>query len=1567
MNRKRQRRKQLQRNPSGRCKKRNALAWMLCVALAFGNVWVPETGIFVQAAEPAISVEEYSSEEHSSEEQSSWDAADVSEGDSVSGNAVMLFSGAEDNNTGGDGEKEAAKQRVIYACVCGYCNEKAAWTAHARQHLAQREACNYSTFVDHNDFTDDKPQDITWTIDVDGKLTVEGTGEFSISKYGGRAPWYNERQNIKSAVVHVTGLRDASYMFDGCSELTSVDLSEFDVSSVTNMGWMFHGCSSLTSLDLGGFDTSSVTSMQGMFYGCSSLTSLNISSFDTGSVTSTGYMFSGCSSLKSLDVSGFNTSGIKGMVAMFSGCSSLTSLDVSGFDTSSVTSMDYMFLGCSGLESLDVSGFDTSSVTYMVGMFYGCSGLKSLDLSRFDTSSVKGMYVMFSGCKGLESLDLSVFDISSVIDYMADIFSGCSSLTMLCTPYNIPENSSISLPVVENDVWYDSDGTTHTALPTGLDHSIVLAKNTTPEAMPGRLIVRLSKSFYEPGSVVRPEDLTVKYRGADGKTAVLSCKSEDAVSGYTMGAVDTSTPGSKILTISYNDGTDILTQSVTFMVSDSLTDGMVTLPEGEYVYNGKEKKPVPVVKSAVDGTVLTLGRDYTVSYADNIEAGEAVLSVTGRNAYSGTVNKIFTIRKAQPENVEVTFSEAFSEAWENRTRNLSACFDKTAPNNGGIVGYTLGEVTEHSLVADGEGSVLSGTPSINGEGILTYSTNAGTVDDTVLISVIVTFAKNYEDALILVTVCLKDMTPVSISGITVKNTVYSGSPVLPEGTAVVRAEGEAGMDVTALVTLSYQYIGTQADGTAYNSDAAPVHAGSYILTVAVMESDSYAGSAEYSFTIGKAPIIVTAQDVELETGAFDALPDESALACDITGLCGMHTAQDVLSTQPVVSYGLNGEKIDKASIAIDKAGSYELIPYGGELNQTTGSDYEIQSYQNGTLIITESGAGNPDNPDNPDTPTGPPFPDDGVFRISAVPAQTYTGSAIKPIVIVYYGSCRLTEKTDYTVAYKNNTKANDATAEKTAPTITVTGKGNYSGRQTVTFVIKPKNITEEDVSAAELIAAQSNKVQKPVPALTWKGKKLRNKTDFTVSYPDENKSGAYQTAGSYTVAVTGTGNYTGTKNLTFTITNKTLLTKAKVTAKSKDYTGSAVTLSAEDITVKIGKDTLTYGADYTLSYRNNTQAGKATVIVTGTGDSYAGSREVAFQIKGESLAKAQITGVVDKTYTGTAQTQDIQVQLSGRTLQVGTDYTVSYAKEVNAGTASVIVTGKGGYTGTVKKSFKIMAYDLQADEAGKLQGVPKNLTTAYVKGGAAPAPTLTFNGRTLEAKKDYTITYKNNKKPATAADANAPVMLVKGKGNFKGTLSIPFTITVSNLETDNHVTMTAADTAYVNKPGKYAVKPVLTDANGKKLTAGTDYEKTFTYALVNADGTETVLTAADIVSEGGVVKVTATGKGSYTGTLSTTYRITKASFSKAKITVTPQIYTGAPVTLNGKDVTVKIGSDTLTYGEDYTIVPDSYQNNTKKGTATVTIKGLNDYGGARTVKFRITAKPLAALLKFQRD
>ena len=149
-------------------------------------------------------------------------------------------------------------------------------------------------------------------------------------------------------------------LFKGCSNLTEIDLSNFDSSKIQNMCEMFKECSSLYSIDFSNIDTSNVINMNNMFYECTSLSSLNLSHFNTSQLKSSQYMFYKCSSLTSLDISFFDTSKIKNLQYMFSECSSLNSLNLSNFKLTKNSNIEHLFSGCTKLEfiNLENSFFD---------------------------------------------------------------------------------------------------------------------------------------------------------------------------------------------------------------------------------------------------------------------------------------------------------------------------------------------------------------------------------------------------------------------------------------------------------------------------------------------------------------------------------------------------------------------------------------------------------------------------------------------------------------------------------------------------------------------------------------------------------------------------------------------------------------------------------------------------------------------------------------------------------------------------------------------------------------------------------------------------------------------------------------------------------------------------------------------------------------------------------------------------------------------------------------------------------------------------------------------------------
>ena len=237
---------------------------------------------------------------------------------------------------------------------------------------------------------------------------------------------FNKTENYVKLVWNFT-INNCGNMFYECSDITEIDLSNFDTSQVEIMYYMFYGCSSLTSINLFNFKTSNVTVMHYMFYNCYSIQSLNLSSFDTTQVTRMDFMFSHCSSLISLNLTNFITLNAKDMNNMFSDCKSFLKLDLSNFDTSQVSMMNSMFSNCLSLISLILSNFNTSQVTWMHYMFSNCSSLISLNLSNFNTSQVKFMNFMFYGCSSLTSLNLSNFNTSQLTK-IQNMFYGCINL-----------------------------------------------------------------------------------------------------------------------------------------------------------------------------------------------------------------------------------------------------------------------------------------------------------------------------------------------------------------------------------------------------------------------------------------------------------------------------------------------------------------------------------------------------------------------------------------------------------------------------------------------------------------------------------------------------------------------------------------------------------------------------------------------------------------------------------------------------------------------------------------------------------------------------------------------------------------------------------------------------------------------------------------------------------------------------------------------------------------------------------------------------------------------------------
>ena len=373
-------------------------------------------------------------------------------------------------------------------------------------------------------------------------------------------------------------------------------------------------------------------------------------------------------------------------------------------------------------------------------------------------------------------------------------------------------------------------------------------------------------------------------------------------------------------------------------------------------------------------------------------------------------------------------------------------------------------------------------------------------------------------------------------------------------------------------------------------------------------------------------------------------------------------------------------------------------------------------------------------------------PNEDSIWIEAIPAQTYNGTALKPAVNAYYRGVKLSAK-DYTVSYKNNTNAytyasGDADFNPAkAPSVTVKGKGNYTGTVTEYFIITPLDLSQ--ATAPDLTYAYTGKAQFGKTKVTYllNGKSITLKENKDYSYVWESGKD-YKAPGTYTTTITSKpgSNYVGINTYQETITEegKILISTVKVpsipdqkyTGKYKILFGMPVGVNEEPATAKNGKafdftlknkagKVLNYGTDYTLSIYNNKEIGTAVVTITGVGI-YVGSRTVTFKITGTKLSSLKTEGFVKSVpYNGRLRPQAMRfyyVTGKGKNavkhyLYEDIDYTAAYRNNIEIGTATVTYTGIGAYTGTVTKTYKITGTDI------KKVTIPKNFGATTGKFG----------------------------------------------------------------------------------------------------------------------------------------------------------------------------------------------------------------------------------------------------------
>ncbi len=310
-------------------------------------------------------------------------------------------------------------------------------------------------------------------------------------------------------------------------------------------------------------------------------------------------------------------------------------------------------------------------------------------------------------------------------------------------------------------------------------------------------------------------------------------------------------------------------------------------------------------------------------------------------------------------------------------------------------------------------------------------------------------------------------------------------------------------------------------------------------------------------------------------------------------------------------------------------------------------------------------------------------PSDVILTMDTANAMHYTGNPVYPKVSI----AGMTENVDYTVTFSNNTEVGTAT-------VTITGIGNNRGTITKTFnIIAPLS----NCKIAEIPAQQyTGSAVEPTLTVTCGKNILIPGTDYNVTYANNINIGT----ATATIRAASNSKYTGSASVTFSIANDVGDFIISGYAPTYTYTGNAITPS---VVVETGSGRLTQGTDYTISYSNNINAGKATITVKGVGR-YSGTKTATFIIEAKNIQGCTTTEVEDRTYTGDAYTPTITVTDGNKVLTSGVDYTVTYTNNTEPGTASILIQGmSNNYSGTKVVTFKIGAVAVKGLKATKVK------------------------------------------------------------------------------------------------------------------------------------------------------------------------------------------------------------------------------------------------------------------------
>ncbi len=438
-----------------------------------------------------------------------------------------------------------------------------------------------------------------------------------------------------------------------------------------------------------------------------------------------------------------------------------------------------------------------------------------------------------------------------------------------------------------------------------------------------------------------------------------------------------------------------------------------------------------------------------------------------------------------------------------------------------------------------------------------------------------------------------------------------------------------------------------------------------------------------------------------------------------------------------------------------------------------------------------------------------------------------------------------------------------------------------------------------------------------------------------------------------TNVVTDLGKFVNTKTVSYQLMDKKTvektkdITKVKAIALDKNviknltYTGNYIT---PDV---LGIDSLD-AASYKIVYKNNVNAGKASVTVIGQGE-YYGSKVLPYTIKPTDLSKPteelKLSASNVKEFTGSGKAysvaeafaykgspvtlQNLTLTYAGKKLRAQEDYTVAYKINLQKGTGTATIKGINNFKGSIKIDYTMEIASDIATLLGTLN-TPENAVSAeFSSKGARLTEIKLSNGVTLKENADYKVKYGKECKTVTVGQKDLTVTIT-GAGAYKNVIAKDTPIAIEVVKGKYHIKDgTIVDAKKATDDAKLLSAAKVTDASGAKV-------KDVTLAQREADKPVSSITVIPSDTE------------NYEQTTLPCRVATKLGSVKEVAKIPNQAFDG----VNSVTVTKKNIEDTLGIGGKYFRIV-SYKNNHKLGGATVTVEGIGLYYGTKNLKFKI--------------